>query len=265
MNPLSIADRSLHYEVITPSETTEQTVSEHCAAIIDLFASREAEFDFHESVDVNYPDLSDTSTFGFLSNAAEYAARQAEMLSQELSALRVVILTTYGDRVRSSCEAAGYSYQPIEMPAGPEHTAAFILEPRTFDGNARTLYIEAVNENDDKIKPTFVMRLTQPNGDVCGGAFGSIHEREGRRYAYLAAMTLASGLPQGTGVAFMEQLLQYLKSQSVEVVHVGTQTAAKFYEKAGFKVEHRLIKNLRIRHQDGQKVEGDLAILSRAL
>lgn len=250
---------------MTLTDTADETISEHCAAIIDLFVTREAEFDFDGSMVVDYPDLFDTSTSGFLPNASHYAARKAALLSEEISAVRIVILTTYGDIVRSSCEAAGYNYLPIDMPAGPEQTAAFILEPKTFDGDVRTLYIEAVNENDDKIKPAFVLRLSNPQGDLCGGAFGSIHEREGRRYAYLATMTLASGLPKGTGIAFMEQLLQFLKGQRVDVVHVGTQTAAKFYEKAGFKVEHRLIKNLRFRHQKGQPVSGDLAILSMTL
>ncbi len=162
-------------------------------------------------------------------------------------------------------ESMVYDFIAIDMPAGPEHTAAFILEPSASDWDGRTLYIEAVNEDDDKIKPSFVFRLSDQMGRLCGGACGVIHERQGKRYAYLGTMALASGMPQGTGTAIMEQVVQFLHSQKVEAVHLGTQTAARFYEKNGFKVDHRLIRNLRVRRKDGQEVLGDLVMLSMAL
>lgn len=265
MANLSIADRSFQLKVFTLADTAHETIREQSAAIFDLFLKREAEFDVHDSVVIDYPDLSDSSEVGFLADAATYADRRAALLAEGVPAVRIVVLTTYGDVVRSSFEAAGYDFIAIDMPAGPEHTAAFILEPSASDWDGRTLYIEAVNEDDDKIKPSFVLRLSDPMGGLCGGACGVIHERQGKRYAYLATMALASDMPQGTGSEIMEQLLKFLRRQNVEAVHLGTQTAARFYEKIGFKVDHRLIKNLRVRRKDGQEFLGDLVMLSMAL
>ena len=260
-----MAGRRFQFEVLTLADTAHATMLKQSAAIMDLFLKRELEFDVHASVVIDYPDISDTSALSFLADAASYAARRAASLAQGASAVRVVVLTTYGDVVRASFEAAGYEYIAIDMPAGPEHTAAFILEPSASAWDGRTLYIEAVNEADDKIKPSFVIRLSDEAGQLCGGACGVIHERHGKRYAYLATMALACGMPQGTGTAIVEQLVQFLRSQNVAAVHLGTQTAAKFYEKNGFKVDHRLIKNLRVRRKDGQEVLGDLVMLSRLL
>ena len=265
MQNLSIVGRSFQLKLFTLADTANETIREQSAAIIDLFLKREAEFDVHESMVIDYPDLSDTSEFGFLADAATYAGRRAALAAEGVPAVRIVVLTTYGDVVRSSFEAAGYDFIAIDMPAGPEHTAAFILEPSASDWDGRTLYIEAVNEDDDKIKPSFVFRLSDQMGRLCGGACGVIHERQGKRYAYLGTMALASGMPQGTGTAIMEQVVQFLHSQKVEAVHLGTQTAARFYEKNGFKVDHRLIRNLRVRRKDGQEVLGDLVMLSMAL
>ena len=51
-------------------------------------------------------------------------------------------------------------------------------------------------------------------------------------------------------------------SQGVQKLHLGTQTAGRFYEKAGFRVDHRLVRNLRVRQKDGQAVMSDLVMLS---
>ena len=265
MPNLNIAGHSFQLKVFTLADTASEKIRKQSAAIMDLFLKREAEFDVHESAVIDYPDISDTSEFGFLTDAATYAARRAASLAEDVPAIRIVVLTTYGDVVRSSFEAAGYDFIAIDMPAGPEHTAAFILEPSAPDWDGRTLYIEAVNEDDDKIKPSFVLRLSDPMGQLCGGACGVIHEIQGKRYAYLGTMALASGKPQGTGTAIVEQLVQFLRSQKVEVVHLGTQTAARFYEKIGFTVDHRLVKNLRVRRKDGQESLGDLVMLSMVL
>ena len=72
-------------------------------------------------------------------------------------------------------------------------------------------------------------------------------------------------MPQGSGTEMVKQLLHFLRSQGVQKVHLGTQTAGKFYEKAGFKVDHRLVRNLRVWQKDGQAVMGDLVMLSRDL
>jgi GNAT superfamily N-acetyltransferase len=262
---LTISDRNFQLKLFTLADSTMEMIREQSAAIFELFLKRETEFDVHESVVIDYPDLSEPSTSGFLANAAAYAASRTVLMKDDIAAIRIVILTTFGNVVRASLEAAGYDFIAIDMPAGPEHTAAFILEPSAGDGKGRTLYIEAVNEDDDKIKPSFALVLTDANGRLCGGACGSIHESQGKRYAYLATMALASALPQGTGTAIMEQLMQFLRSQNVAVVHLGTQTAAKFYEKIGFKVDHRLINKLRVRREDGQEVTGDLVMLSMTL
>lgn len=151
------------------------------------------------------------------------------------------------------------------MPAGPEHTAAFVLAPSTPCENVRPLYIEAVNEEDEKIKPSFILKLTDAKGQLCGGAYGSVHERQGRRYAYLATMAIASGMPRSSGTVMGQQLVQFLRSQGVTKVHLGTQTAGRFYEKIEYKVDHLLLRNLRVRHKDGLEIPGDLVMLSMDL
>ena len=72
-------------------------------------------------------------------------------------------------------------------------------------------------------------------------------------------------MPKGSGTAMVAQLVQFLRSQGVQKLHLGTQTAGRFYEKSGFKVDHRLVRNLRVRHKDGQAVVGDLVMLSLEL
>ena len=266
MPNLTISDRSFQLKLFTLADSTMEMIREQSAAIFKLFLKREAEFDVHESVVIDYPDLCEPSVPEFLANAATYAANRVALMDGDIAAIRIVVLTTYSNVVRASLEAAGYDFIAIDMPAGPDHTAAFILEPSAGDDwKGRTLYIEAVNEDDDKIKPSFALVLSDATGGLCGGACGSIHEHQGKRYAYLATMTLASAMPQGTGTAIMEQLLQFLRSQNVAVVHLGTQTAAKFYEKIGFTVDHRLINKLRVRREEEQEVTGDLVMLSMAL
>jgi len=265
LSDLHIAGQRFQLQAFTLGDTDEGTLRTLAAALFALFLEREAEFGFHASVVVDHPESSDSSGTGFLADAAAYASRKAALMDGGPQGIRIVILTTYSDVVRSGLEAAGYRFIAIDMPAGPEHTAAFILEPRVADRDLRTLYIEAVNEDDEKIRPSFVLRLLDSNGRLCGGACGSIHERAGKRYAYLATMALASGMPTGAGTVLMEQLVQFLRSQRVAMVHLGTQTAADFYEKCGFTVDHRLIRGLRIRSKNGQEVMGDLVMLSRAL
>lgn len=65
----------------------------------------------------------------------------------------VVILTTYGNTLVSPLAADGYDVEKIEMPAGPDHTFKF---SKTLSGKKHLsqqckLYIEAVNEQDEKI------------------------------------------------------------------------------------------------------------------
>lgn len=266
MPDLTIAGHPFELHTFTLDDAAATTLDNESAAIFGLFLTREAEFGVHPSVVIDYPDLSDGAETGFLADAAAYVAHRAQSMADDATAIRIVVLTTYGDRVGASFKAAGYQTIPIDMPAGPDHTAAFIRDPGGSCAVTRTLYVEAVNEQDEKIRPSFVLKLTDPSGQLRGGACGVIHERRGKRYAYLATMTLAAGMPEGSGTAMVAQLLQFLRDQRVETVHLGTQTAGRFYEKAGFKVEHRLIRNLRVRRQtDGLEVFGDLVMLSREL
>lgn len=249
-------------DALTLADTSKEKLRDEAAAILALFLERESEFSVHPSVVIDYPDLTDASPSGFLADAAAYVGRRAaSMVDNSAATMRIVVLTTYGDIVGPSFAAAGYETVQIDMPAGPDHTAAFVLTPTEPCSDIPTLYIEAVNEDDEKIRPSFVLKLTDMRGQLCGGACGSIHERHGKRYAYLATMTLVSGMPQGSGTAIMAQLMQFLRTQKVGTVHLGTQTAGRFYEKMGFKVDHRLIRNLRVRQENGQQVLGDLVML----
>lgn len=262
---LKIAGHLYTLQALTLADTAPHTLRDGSAALFKLFVEREAEFKVHPSVVIHYPDVSDTSNSGFLADAAAYVARQAASMVKGGPALQTVVLTTYGDRVWESLEAAGYAALRIDMPAGPEHTAAFVLAPSAPCGDVQTLYIEAVNEDDEKIRPSFMLQLTDANGRLCGGACGAIHEREGKRYAYLATMAMASGMPTGSGTALGHQLVQFLRSQGVATVHLGTQTAGRFYTKLGFKVDHVLVRKLRVRHQGGLEIPGDLVMLSMDL
>ena len=263
MTHLHIAGQLFQLQTFTLTDATAEKVRAEAAALFELFVQREAEFGFHPSVVVDYPHLSDASASGFLADAAAYVARRAEQATGTGSEpLQTVVLTTHADRVGPGLEAAGYANIPIHMPAGPEHTAAFVLNPCS---EGRTLYVEAVNEDDEKIRPSFVLKLTDERDELCGGASGCIHEHQGKRYAYLATLALAAGMPPGSGTAMVETLVQFLRRQDVQKLHLGTQTAGRFYEKAGFKVDHRLVRNLRVRQKGGQAVVGDLVMLSLEL
>ena len=263
MTQLPMAGQLFQLQTFTLADTAAETLCAEAGALFELFLQREAEFGVHPSVVVDYPDLCDTSACGFLADSAAYVANRAEQATGAGSEpFQTVVLTTFADRVGPSLEAAGYEHIPIHMPAGPDHTAAFVLNPCS---QGRTLYVEAVNENDEKIRPSFVLKLTGERGELCGGASGCIHEHQGKRYAYLATLALASEMPQGSGTEMVKQLLQFLRSQGVHKLHLGTQTAGRFYEKAGFKVDHRLVRHLRVRQKDGQAVMGDLVMLSLEL
>lgn len=267
MPDLKVAGHLYTLQALTLTDTALHTLRDGSAALFKLFLEREAEFKVHPSAVIHYPDVSDTSNSGFLADAAAYVARQAASMVKSAPALQTVVLTTYGDRVWESLEAAGYAALRIDMPAGPEHTAAFVLAPSTpsTNANVQTLYIEAVNEDDEKIRPSFMLQLTDANGRLCGGACGAIHEREGKRYAYLATMAMASVMPTGSGKALGHQLVEFLRSQGVATVPLGTQTAGRFYTQIGFKVDHVLVRNLRVRHQGGLEIPGDLVMLSMDL
>lgn len=312
---------------LTSANSTAAERSTAAAKIFALFLAREAAFGTHPSAVIDYPDLAAPKACAFLRDAAAYAAGRAQSLSGGAAGVRIVVLTTYADIVGPQLRAAGYQCIPIDMPAGPANTAAFILEncgaPRAADKHrpapgpvlagvqphyptaahtsaaseqwrgqqpaatgdppptapgaarllsshrdaaaARTLYIEAVNEADDNIQPSCVLTLADEQGRLCGGASASVHTRNGKRYAYLATMTIAAGLPQGMGSALGRHLLAFLKREQISTVHLGTQTAGPFYEKLGFHVDHALVPHLRVRQHGGHTIVGGLVMMSRHL
>ena len=265
MSVLTIAEKTFWLTAFTRANTKAERLDSEAAALFAVFLEREAEFGFHPSVVVDYPNLAELKPTPFLADASRYAAQLASSLPDGPLGVRTVVLTTYADIVKENLKAGGYACIPIDMPAGPEHTAAFILGASAGVVESRTLYIEAVNEADEKIKPSFVLKLTDESGVLWGGACGSLHAHGGKHYAYLSTMTLAPGMPTGSGTALVNAVLKFLRDEGVSTVHLGTQTAAQFYEKLGFTVEHRLVRNLRVREQHGRAIFGDLVMLSREL
>ena len=263
---MTVENPDLRFDRLTLADVSPQMMQDEAAAIFELFLRRESEFGVHPSVVIRYPDISDRSDAGFIGNAARYIAAQADALTSDGRAPdRIVVLTTFGDLVRPSLVAAGFKAIPIDMPAGPDHTYAFTLDPTAPTKRSLTLYVEAVNEADEKIRPAFVLKLTDGEGRLRGGACGSIHERGGKRYAYLATMTTAAGVARGTGTSLAEELFRFLRDQGVSTVHLGTQTAAAFYEKLGFRVVHRLVPGMRTRTTGGKDARHDLVMLAMDL
>ncbi len=257
---------STRLEILTLSAVSRQELDRAASSVFDLFVEREAEFGVHPSVILHSPDLTDDSAHGFLADAAHYVAALAETAAAEGDPVgRIVVLTTYAHHVAPAFEAAGYRALPIDMPAGPDHTCAFVLGPAEPPARHRTLYVEAVNEADEKIRPTFVLRMTDDAGRLCAGACGSVHERDGRKYVYLATLTTAPWAAKGTGTKLAGELLRFLRGEGAQVVHLGTQTAARFYQKIGFEVEHRLVRGMRTRVLDGSEIRDDLVMLSMRL
>lgn len=258
-DPITIAGQTFTLEAMTAETASRDRLDAAAAEIFALFIAREAEFGFNPDVVTEYPAIDADGPF--LTDPAGHVADR--LRAADLPFGRVVILTTFADRVGAALIADGFAAHLIDMPAGPDHTAAFTrdLDPAL----PRTLYLEAVNEADEKIRPNFALRLLDAGGALKGGACGSIHDRDGRRYAYLATMTLAAGLPPGTGTKLAEALLDLLRQQGVATVHLGTQTAGPFYEKIGFRVTQRLIPALRHREAGGRRIAHDLVMMAREL
>ncbi|TOG90869.1 GNAT family N-acetyltransferase, partial [Vibrio parahaemolyticus] len=175
---------------------------------------------------------------------------------------QVVILTTY-DEVKSPLMDAGYSYEKIHLPAGPDDTAVF----RNRIGEAdNTLYIEAVNEQDPKIAPTFVTILSDAKDNLIGGMSGSVYEKNGYRSAYISTVVVNEDGQKGSGTAIARFTIEYLKNKNVNEIGLGTQTAESFYLKLGFTSIHSILKDLRHRTDEhGKKINQDLVIMKKKL
>lgn len=263
---MTVEYSDLRFYRLTLADISSQVMQEEAAAIFDLFLRRDAEFGVHSSVVIHYPDIADRSDNGFIGDAARYVTAQVDAMALEgRVADRIVVLTTFADFIGPSLVAAGFKSIPIDMPAGPDHTCAFTRDLATPTGSGLTFYVEAVNESDEKIRPAFVLKLTDSKGQLHGGACGSIHERSGRRYAYLATMTTAAEAATGTGTYLAKELFRFLRDQGVSTVHLGTQTAAAFYQKLGFKVVHRLVPGMRTRMTGGREIREDLVMLAKDL
>jgi len=257
---LEIGGQRFTLETLNLATATRARLDEVAAELFGLFLAREEEFGFSPDVVTEYPDVA--AEGGFLDDPLGHiAARRHAADGQDFD--RIVILTTYADRIGPALVAAGYAATPIIMPAGPDHTSASTLNTGSTTGQARTLYLEAVNEADEKIRPSFALRLLDQSGALAGGACGSVHDLDGHRYAYLATMTLAGGLPPTTGTRLGQALLQALARDGVRTVHLGTQTAGPFYDRLGFRTTLRLVSRLRFRSgPDGQPVWHDLVMMA---
>lgn len=256
---MNLTDAGFHVEVLTLPRTPRDRLDAAAGALYALFGAREKEFGFGPDVIVEYPPVEGPET-GFLADPVAHIDGRVANLGRDGPVGWVVVLTTYGDLLVPPLTGAGYRAERIDMPAGPDQTFAFTLER---DGGAgRCLYLEAVNEADEKIRPSFVIRLLDGSGRLCGGACGAVHGT----HAYLSILTLIPGLPAGTGTALAREVLAILRGQGVVAVDLGTQTAGRFYEKLGFRVTHRLVRGLRTRvAADGRQIDDDLVMLRATL
>jgi N-acetylglutamate synthase-like GNAT family acetyltransferase len=260
---IKVGTEAFSLSVMTQADTPREKLDSEALAIYQIFAEREREFGFGPNVVVQYPPIGEPQTSSFLTDPAGYIATRVAELQQNRPISHIVVLTTYGRQLLVPLSAAGYKCVQIDMPAGPDHTYAFTLDWSTQPTTACTLYLEAVDEADDKIRPTFVLKLVDSDGRLCGGACGSLHERDGKRFAYLATLTLVPGLPPTTGTRLAEVMFETLRQQDVTTLHLGTQTAGHFYEKLGFRVTHRLVKGLRTRVSgSGKHLSDDLVMMS---
>lgn len=222
------------------------------AQIFALFAERVQEFGINPDVVIDYPDLAASD---FLTDPAGYVVRR----QAEVQAQRVTILTTYRDQIGAALTDAGFALTKIDMGAGPDGTA-FLSRDQQAEGPI--LYIEAVNEADPKIAPTFALRLTDDAGHLVGGACGSVDHAGGVARAYLAIMAVAVGQPAGTGTALAQAMIDHLRGAGVSQLNLGSQTADRFYEKLGFRLQHRVVPTLRYRDTaSGQRVWHDLVMM----
>ncbi|MFT7723917.1 MAG: GNAT family N-acetyltransferase [Roseateles sp.] len=261
---IQVGTQEFFLSVMTQADTPREQLNSEAANIYHIFAEREREFGFGPNVAVEYPPIIEQQTDDFLTDPVGYIATRVGEFRKSRPISQIVVLTTYGQQLLGPLSSAGYTPVKIDMPAGPDHTYAFTLARDAQAAGACSLYLEAVDEADEKIRPTFVLKLVDGNGRLCGGACGSVHERDGKRFAYLAMLSLVQGLPPTTGTRLAEAMFEALRGQGVSAIHLGTQTAGRFYEKLGFRVTHRLVKGLRTRlsGSGGEHLSDDLVMMS---
>lgn len=257
----------LHLSRKTLATASQAELDRTAGELFSMFIEREKEFGFNPAVVVDYPDVTNPDKSQFLAAPAAYIERLVARLNGDGNPItQIVLLTTFGALISAPLTAAGYAEAPIDMPAGPDDTTWY--RTHTEDQRSgRTLYLEAVDEADPKIRPSFVLELRDTDGRLRGGACGSIHERDGARYAYLATMTLDSGLQPGTGQWLGEALIQFMRDEGVKAIHLGTQTAGPFYrDKLGFRITHTVLPKLRVRTDNNRnQIFTDLVMMERVL
>lgn len=247
---------ALDLTILTRTDTDDAALDSAAAAVFELFLARQEEFGFGANVTAHYPDIANPATSAFLADPVAYIARRIAASRDPVA--RVVLLTTYGERMLSPLAAAGYGDTAIVMPAGPDFS---YVSMRTAD-HGRTLYLEAVDETDPRMNPGFVLELRDHAGVLRGGACGSVDGD----YAYLSIMALDADLPRATGGRLARSLLDHLRREGVKIVHLGTQTAGPFYAKLGFATTHTVLPRLRTRRgADGRQVATDLQMMELTL
>lgn len=256
---LSLFNKNLH---------SQETLNAEKEKVLQLFLEREKEFTFNPSIIVEYPNINEVTNSLFLNEPITYIKEKITAIrnSGELVS-NVVILTTFGDRLLDPLGRNSYMYEKINMPAGPANTFKFYYKIPGIDLlHGKTLYFEAVNENDEKINPTFVMKLSGLDNKFCGGVYGSISKQGTELFAYVATMVIKKGLPKLTGTRLMNEMLNYLKLIGIKKVNLGTQTAVNFYEKQGFIIIHKILTKLRTRISNNNEIiNNDLVIMEKVL
>ncbi|WP_429037318.1 GNAT family N-acetyltransferase [Aeromonas veronii] len=246
-------------ELYQPDNSSPDKLSERQLMLFALLQLREQEFGFNPNVIVHYPETR------FLNAPLDYLAQLIAAQQQQGNLIsEVVILTTY-PQVQAPLVDHGYRHEAVHMPAGPDHTAIFRMHCGSYP-TGKTLYIEAVNEQDPKIRPTFVLMLRDENGELQGGMSGSIWNQDERRYAYIGTVVVRPEQPAGSGTRLANTVLEYLTQQGVYEVNLGTQTAEPFYAKLGFQTIHHIVSALRHRMaSDGTQLPHNLVIMSKLL
>ena len=80
--------------------------------------------------------------------------------------------------------------------------------------------------------------------------------------AYLAIMAVTPDQPAGTGTALAQAMTHHLRQMGVTQINLGTQTAERFYETLGFRLQHRVHPKLRFRETaDGRRIWHDLVMM----
>ena len=239
---MSLAETGLSLQ-ITDATRGDAGIEAAAGDVFGLFLQREREFGVNPDVVIHYPDVLASD---FLTDPVGHLARH--VAAQDGPVARVVMLTTYAPEVGEALVGAGYTLTPLDLGAGPDGSA---MLARDFAPEGVTIYVEAVDEGDPKIAPTFALRLMDGQGRLCAGACGSVHAVPGGLGSWVAAMAVRPDMPAGTGTALARAMIDHLRQAGVGQIDLGSQTADRFYEKLGFQRRQVIVPRLRHR-QDGR-------------